>query len=256
VWEDNPAFRKYDLGNFGSNLRRLKDELKGTNPSEKTKANKPPKYTTSSKNSTKTSNAKKKTKSNEQKLKPWQHSDAKKKLAGKLMSSTKHKYWGMESLEIYEDDEDFQKYEFRNFKSNVNWLKGVITEQLKQINFENSVVANQIALFPCGELTNCGRPYWDTSKARPLLEDDIACELEKKKANKEYKIIKPKKLRKQHPEYLEWEPTLFSKIFHDELKKQHGQVFWVEKRNKVNMKKYLKKRAELRKNYVVWFVIA
>lgn len=197
---------------------------------------------------------KRETKTKDNKIKPWQHSSQKKALTGKLLSSDKHRYWGMTLEQIWESEPGYQEYELRKFKNNVARLKKTVKCQMKQTEFDNLHVPIHKKDFPRAKLTNRGHAFWDTCKAKEYLEYDVAYELEKKKVydsekkyeDPDYKLIKPSKLRKTRPDYELLDVTTFCKRFHEEVKKQRGQTFWVEKRNKKSMKKHLKEKKKQR----------
>ncbi|KAL7554864.1 hypothetical protein ACHAWF_019046 [Thalassiosira exigua] len=141
--------------------------------------------------------------------------------------------------EIHRSDPRFSVYLLKNFQLNLKILRGKIEATREQVQFDNNVVAKHKQLFPRDNLTTRGYPHWNGHQAKEDLEDDVRDGTADK--------MPPRKLWATRNTYQEFPKAVFCKRVQAEKRKQREAKFWVEKRNRKSMMKYLKERAKLKK---------
>lgn len=119
----------------------------------------------------------------------------------------------------------FHQYKYSNFRTNLNTLKKSISADIGQIKFDELAIKLESMTFTREEVTSHRNPFYDTSKARESLVTDVNDGTAAK-----YKI-KPRELRALKPEYQCFRPTVFTKHYNRELRRQKEEVGWQHWRN-------------------------
>ena len=177
-----------------------------------------------------------------QKVTPWAKSEGKQHLRKELWKDDSS-YHKMSVDDIHASDARFCDYPIKNFKTNVRNLKKKVKDTKVRVDFDNKAVAEHKRRFPRQPKTKGGYPHWNDHNAREHLEDDVR--------NGIADTMAPNDLRKTRESYREFPVVVFCKRVHAEKRKQREAKFWVEKRNKKALKRYMKERAEMKQKHAI-----
>jgi hypothetical protein len=157
-----------------------------------------------------------------EKIVPWAESIAKEILITEIMIGTVTDESNYK--DVYNSNPEYQKYKKENFRTNLkNLLKAVKKKEGKAI-FDQNAVEHDRNLYPRGQLTNRGYPFWDTSEASKLLKEDID--------NEQHKKMKAEEFWNSREAYKLFPKDVFRKHIYQECTKRLQSTYWLTKRNK------------------------
>ena len=159
--------------------------------------------------------------------KPWKKSEARSVLI-KLISDQKSQVHRMSAEEIHQSDPLFKSYPLDKFKEYLEKIIESNTKQKEVVKVNEEEIWQEELAFPREELTCHGYPFWDTHRARALLECDVR--------NGTADRCSPKQLRETRAEYLDFPLDVFRCHIYQEKRKQREEPGWVHMRNKIGQK--------------------
>jgi hypothetical protein len=158
---------------------------------------------------------------------PWKNSQAKVYLREELakVDPSSHPFWISSPAEVWASEERFREYSKNNFCNNLRSYRKTIRVQMESIRFEDDATKQHLLHFAStSNKNNRGNPRLHNNPAKKLLELDVAAG----RANGR----KPAELKKDRPEYEQFETIQFCKAVNNERQKQRCEEFWAPKRNK------------------------
>ena len=161
--------------------------------------------------------------------KKWQYSVGKKLLKKQLLD-TESPIHNMSVKDIKNSNPLYKQYP--NFRKYYEDLKRQVEAEKKQAHLDDIAVERHIKNNPRSSLNRRGYPHWNGSPAEKLLRIDVYKKL--------HETMKPSELRMTRREYQKFPPAVFTKRVNREAEKQRLAKFWAYKRNKENLKQYLK----------------
>lgn len=160
----------------------------------------------------------------------WKNSKAKAYLQVHLMDD-KSPFHSMQPEEIYKSYAGFQNYPLKNFKTNLKSLKKAVRERKIILKEDERIFQHEKLLFPRKERNIRGQFFWDTHIANLSLHEDVK--------NGIADQLKPSKLRETRVAYQDFSPEVFCGHVHQEKRAQREKPYWIPKRNKDALHKYL-----------------
>ncbi len=166
----------------------------------------------------------------------WKTSAAKALLARHLSDELSWIHQATSVKEVYEAEPLFQRYPFKNFKTNFVNLKASIKEEKDAINFDQAAFKKEKEMFPRNSTTKGGNPFWDMHEAQRLLAEDV-------KAGKTLQM-KPSALQETRSEYQAFPLSIFRGHKYQEERKEREAIYWQKKRNDKGRKMHHEKEAD------------
>lgn len=148
-----------------------------------------------------------------------------------------HPFWISSPGEVWASEELFREYPKTNFCSNLRSYRKAIRLQMESIRFEDDATKQHLLLYGSrSNKNNRGNPRIHNNPAKKLLELDIAAG----RANGR----RPAELKKDRPEYEQFQTIQFCKAVNNERQKQRCEKFWAPKRNKEGALRNIKRREQ------------
>lgn len=158
----------------------------------------------------------------------WKTSAAKKILKDDIISGNVTD--DMNPKDVWESNDEYKKYEFSNFKSNLENLKMTIYTQMEQMEADCLHYGHDLALLELiREFDPVDPVPWHKSEAKPLLEQAID--------EGKHLAMKPRELYEERVEYRAFSLDVFRDHIYQEVKKRE---------NKAAGKKFAKKKTRMR----------
>jgi hypothetical protein len=168
--------------------------------------------------------AKKKTKQT-----PWRHSEAKMLLYKDIIDGEVTD--DIEAELVYGMREEYQAYEFKNFKTNLKNLRCTINTHQSKADEDMNALFHDMHLLPKKENTS----VWHGSEAEKLLKQDIDEERNKGISTRDFWLTRE--------EYKEFPSKKFIKHVHQGLNSRKQSKYWQHKMTK--KKKFMKQIKKL-----------
>ena len=165
--------------------------------------------------------------------------ESKSVFAGMHLMDDKSPFHSMQPEEIYKSYAGFQNYPLKNFKTKLKSLKKAVRERKIIFKEDERIFQHEKLLFPRKERNIRGQFFWDTRIANLSLHEDVK--------NGIADQLKPSKLRETRVEYQDFSPEVFCGHVHQEKRAQREKSYWIPKRNKDALHKYLEE-VEAEKN--------
>ena len=155
-------------------------------------------------------------------LKNWRSSKAKELLKRLILDGTVSANDLPE--DVYKLHEEFQLYNFKNFKVNLKSLHESIAKGKKASERDSIAFANDLAI--CGRPTHTrqGTPVWAGSNAELLLKEDIY--------NGVHRVIGPEDLWKSREEFQEFPLGKFRDKIYQVERKFMQRSYWLNRETK------------------------
>ena len=166
---------------------------------------------------------------------PWAKSRAK-KLCQELLLDEDSYVHGMPSTHIYFSNPLFEQYDKSNFASNFNALKNKTKRNKSAILFDQQAFDQERHHFSRNATTYKGEPFWDTSKAKPLIISELKSGIHKGKTPAEIRLTKD--------EYKEFSKGSWRNYYNIEKRRLREEVFWQAKRNRKGRQQHEKEMEE------------
>jgi hypothetical protein len=147
---------------------------------------------------------------------PWKDSDAKAILTLEILNGTVLE--GSNPDEVYDSCIQYQEYDRTKFKRNLKSLIETLKKKEDAALFDAAAFANDSILHPRPALTAAGYPFWDTSEARTLLNEDIDAGLDLE--------MSPFDLWCTREEYQLFPRGVFRQHIHQERSKRTQSPYW------------------------------
>ena len=132
--------------------------------------------------------------------------------------------------EIWDSWPPFQQYPFSNFEQYLKTVMNAAANEKEIAAINEEEIYRDLLAYPRDEVTDRGYPYWDTHRARPLLEVDIR--------NGIADTMKPKELQDTRSEYKEFPLGVFHDHIYQERRRHRQEPGWQAKRNEQARKMY------------------
>jgi hypothetical protein len=163
---------------------------------------------------------------------PWANSEAKKMLIVMINDGTITEDSNVE--EVYNSQQEFQKYNIRNFRTNIRNLIAAIRRREECARFDTAALETFRELHPRPPVTHGDYPFWDTSEASRFLTFDID--------NGRHLQMTPKQLRNTRQEYQAFPLNIFRKHLHQERQRRIKKSYWLYKKQKEENQKQNKNK--------------
>lgn len=165
-----------------------------------------------------------------EKLTPWRYSQAKLLLYQDIVDGDITDDCDAEMA--YGFREEFQAYEFKNFKNNLKTLRASINKNQGKADNDLAALLHDMAIRPPRDETVL---VWHKSKAKKLLKKDINEGL--------HNGLSTIDVWRSRNEYQRWESKTFIKHYHQEINSRKQSNYWDNVAKK--KKRFLKKITEI-----------
>ena len=168
---------------------------------------------------------------------PWRNSKARKKLAALLKDEAS---WVQvcDGYHVYHADEDFRKYNLKNFENNFSALKEKIQTDKEAVEFDKLRFVHDRNLHPASTTNKRGDKRYEGSAAERKLKQDVNAGKSKGRLPKEMWLSDP-----VYYEYLTLKQ--FRSHKYQEERSLTEKVYWQKKRNEKARKEHEKQAAKL-----------
>jgi hypothetical protein len=181
VHDSNPEYKKWSYSRFKPNLKNLIESVRNGNVSKE----------------------------------KWSKSQAKLMLREDIISGNVTD--DMEAEDVYQSNEEYKKFSFANFKTNMANLKDVIYTNVERMEEDCALYGHDIALIELIRQHEPAPPQvpWHKSEARQLLVKDIE--------RGKHSLMAPRELYQERIEYRAYSLVVFRNHIYQEAKKKEKQ---------------------------------
>ena len=158
---------------------------------------------------------------------PWRTSKAKALLRGLFLDESSWIHHAS-AEEAYAAEAQFKRYPLKNFKSNFKSLKASMQVERGALAFDQRAFDAERTALPRDAVTERGYLFWDRHPAQTLLASDVKDGQSKNK--------KPREMRQEREEYMEFPESVFRQHKYQEERKAREKVYWQKKRNDIAKK--------------------
>jgi hypothetical protein len=161
----------------------------------------------------------------------WGKSQAKKLLREDIISGAVQD--AMEAIHVYNSRDEYKKYDFANFKTNLANLKEAIYAAYERMGTDCEAYGHDVDLLKLIRFHDPPLPIlWHKSEAKPLLEKDIDDKKHLELDEDTGKKVTPKHLYQSRPAYREYSLKVFRKHIYQEVDKRAKKDIRYKKKKK------------------------